>query len=301
MMEILKFPNRITIELTNRCNVSCIFCNRQKINMQLGDMEKPLFYKIIDEAAEHLPVKLVLFFRGESLLVPDLVEYIQYAKSKGLGPIQLASNALALTRKLAEDLITSEIDFISFSLDTLNEEVYKESRLTGDLATSMENVKYLGRRCSEEKVAGRKAPTLQVSTIDLEIYKDEQQNFIKYWKQYVDIVRVYYEHDEKGHLVNKDVQKLINLSGERKPCKKIFTDFIIYWDGKVALCNYDWEETYPIGNVKEKSIQELWMSERFQKLREMHQKAEFEGKLLCKDCHHWKIHYIPQGCFGHIY
>lgn len=300
-METLEFPNRITIELTNRCNVSCTFCNRQKVDMEIGDMEPALYYKIIDEAAEHLPVKLVLFFRGESLLVPDLVKYIRYAKGKGLGPIQLASNALALTKELAEGLIDSGIDFISFSLDTLNPEVYKESRLTGDLEASMEHVKYMGLRCREEKEAGRPAPDLQVSTIDMECYRGEQQQFITYWKQYVDVVRVYYEHDEKGHLVDEKVRRQLDLSGERKPCKKIFTDFIIYWDGRIALCNYDWEETYPIGNVKESSIIDLWMSERFQKLREMHRQAEFCNDLMCKECHHWKIHYMPQGSFGYTY
>lgn len=62
-MKKLSFPNRITVELTNECNVSCTFCNRQKIQMELGFMSKELYYKIIDEAAQHLPVKLVPFFR----------------------------------------------------------------------------------------------------------------------------------------------------------------------------------------------------------------------------------------------
>ena len=52
-----EFPNRITVELTNDCNVSCTFCNRQKIAMDIGYMSEALFYKIVDEASEHLPMK----------------------------------------------------------------------------------------------------------------------------------------------------------------------------------------------------------------------------------------------------
>lgn len=300
-MKALEFPNRITVELTNRCNVSCSFCNRQKYDMELGDMSPDLYYKIIDEASRHLPVKLVLFYRGESLLVPELVSYIQYAKQKGLGPIQLASNALALEKELAVELVESGIDFISFSLDTLDETVYKSSRMNGDLKTSMENVKYIGELCKQYKEQGKQVPVLQVSTIDLEIYKEEQETFIKFWKQYVDIVRVYYEHDEKGHLVNRDIQRLLDLDGMRKPCRKIFTDFIIYWDGRVALCNYDWDETYPIGNVRENSIQSLWCSEAFQKLRDMHISGEICKNVLCADCHHWKIDYTSEGYLGKVY
>ena len=61
-MEKLQFPNRITVELTNQCNVSCTFCPRQLMNMKIGNMDRKLYFKIIDEAAEHLPIKLVLFF-----------------------------------------------------------------------------------------------------------------------------------------------------------------------------------------------------------------------------------------------
>ena len=139
-MEKLVFPNRITIELTNKCNVSCTFCPRQTIPMKLGCMDMTLYKKIIDEASLHLPVKIVLFFRGESLLHPQFIDCLRYAKEKGLGPIQFASNALALTSNITEMMLEAEIDFVSFSLDTLNPEVYKKTRATGDLKKSMDNV-----------------------------------------------------------------------------------------------------------------------------------------------------------------
>ena len=47
-MNRLDFPNRVTIELTNRCNVSCTFCHRQVVQMELGDMSYELYNKIID-------------------------------------------------------------------------------------------------------------------------------------------------------------------------------------------------------------------------------------------------------------
>ena len=102
-MERLDFPNRITVELTNQCNVSCSFCPRQDVPMEIGFMDMGLYRKIIDEAAQHLPVKLVLFFRGESLLHPHFLQCLGYAKERGIGPIQFASNALALDAETAEN------------------------------------------------------------------------------------------------------------------------------------------------------------------------------------------------------
>lgn len=297
-MKKLDFPNRITIELTNRCNVSCTFCHRNKFPMKLGDMEEELFYKIVDEAALHLPVTLVVFLRGESLLYPKLISFIKYAKEKGLGPIQLASNGLRLNQDMAEALLESEVDFISFSLDTIDKEIYEKSRLTGDLDKSMKNVAYFGKRCRERKEQGKFAPTLQVSTIDLDIYRPRQKEFVEYWKQYVDVVRVYYEHDEKGHLVNPKVQEELILNSERKPCRKVFTDMIIYWDGQIALCCYDWNEQLDFGDIRKNSLQEIWNGEKYERIRRMHLNNAIEDDVLCKDCHHWKSDYLPEGYLG---
>ena len=216
-MKKLDFPNRITIELTNQCNVSCSFCPRQKINMEIGFMDIKLYKKIIDEASSHLPVKLVLFFRGESMLHPQFIECLQYAKEKGLGPIQFATNGFILDEEMADNIIKGGINYISFSLDTLNPKVYQSTRKYGDLKVSMENVIRLSEKCKRRKSNGLPAPTLQVSTIELKEYKEEQKEFIKFWKQYVDVVRVYYEHDEKGQFRNHEVQQELSLLGARKP------------------------------------------------------------------------------------
>lgn len=299
-MKKLEFPNRVTIELTNDCNVSCTFCNRQKITMNIGYMNENLFYKIIDEMAEHLPIKMVPFFRGEPLLHPRIVDFIKYAKRKGIGPIQMASNALLLDEKMQDSLIESGIDYISFSLDTLDNKLYKCSRLGGDLDISANNVKSMGLKCKKRKKEGLFAPTLQVSTINLNEYILGQKAFIDEWMRYVDIVRVYEEHDEKGRLVNSEIQKKLDVFSERMPCRKVFTDMLIYWDGQLALCNYDWNENRKIGNVSQMSLQEAWNSELYEKIRCMHLNKTFD-ESICKECHHWKIDYVKNGFLGQIY
>ncbi len=299
-MEKLNFPNRITVELTNDCNVSCTFCNRQKIAMDIGYMQDELFYKIIDEMAVHLPIKLVPFFRGEPLMHPRLIQFIRYAKQKGIGPIQLASNALLLDDKMQEELIETGIDYISFSLDTIDPQVYKCSRLLGDLNISSRNVESMGLKCKERKKKGLSAPTIQVSTINIEEYVSGQKEFIKRWLPYVDVVRVYEQHDEKGQLVDPKIRAKLNLFNERKPCRKVFTDMIIYWDGRLALCNYDWDDRRNIGNVNTMTLQEAWNSEEYETVRNMHRCSQFDNGI-CAECHHWKIDYTENGFIGTSY
>lgn len=299
-MEKLNFPNRITVEVTNNCNISCTFCNRQKVCMEIGYMSDELFYKIIDEASEHLPVKLVPFFRGEPLMHPHFVDFIKYAKSKGVGPIQMASNGLLLSDEYQDKLIDAGIDYISFSLDTISESVYSESRLNGDLGVSSKNVENMGLKCKERKNKGLFAPTLQVSTINIKQYKDTQDEFISKWKNYVDVVRVYEEHDEFGRLVNPIIRAKLDIFDKRLPCRKIYTDMVIYWNGKLALCNYDWDEKRIIGDVSRTSLQDAWNSDEYERIRDMHSRCSFDDSI-CSKCHHWKIDYVENGYIGSVY
>lgn len=298
----LTFPDRITVELTNQCNVSCTFCPRQCMQMEIGFMEMDLYKKIIDEASSHLPVKLVIFFRGESLLHPQFMECVRYAKEKKIGPIQFATNALGLTSELAEQIADAGVDFISFSLDTIDPEVYKQSRLTGDLSVSMENVKQMSEICADRKRRGLFSPTLQVSTIEIPVYMERQEEFIQFWKKYADIVRVYYEHDDQGRFRNKAIQKQLEREvPERLPCRKVFTDMLIYWDGRLALCNYDWRGELKGINVNHMSLQEAWDSEYYEEIRNMHMEKCISDDIMCRDCDHWRIDYMADGFLGKVY
>ena len=299
-MEKLNFPNRVTVELTNDCNVSCVFCNRQKISMDIGYIEDKLFYKIIDEMARHLPVKLVPFFRCEPLMHPQLIPFLQYAKQKGVGSIQMASNALLLDDEMQDRLIEAGIDYLSFSLDTVDPKVYERSRMFGNLEISSNHVKSMGLKCKERKKKGLPAPTIQVSTINIEEYLPKQKEFIEEWLPYVDVVRVYEQHDEKGRLVDPQIRKSLDIFEERKPCRKVFTDMIIYWDGRMALCNYDWNEQRNIGNANTMTLQEAWDSEEYENVRKMHLCNQFD-RGICADCHHWKIDYTENGFIGTSY
>ena len=301
-MEKLGCPNRIAVELTNQCNVSCTFCPRQSVDMKIGFMSMELYKKIIDEASDHLPVKLVIFFRGESLLHPEFIECVKYAKDKGIGPIQYATNAFELTNDMADKLLETGIDFISFSLDTLDPEIYRKSRLCGNLDISRDNVIYLSKKCDEKRKKGLQVPTLQVSTVEIEEYMPEQGKFIEFWKKYVDIVRVYYEHDDNGKFRNVEVQRLLEEEvPERKPCRKLFTDLLVYWDGQLALCNYDWRGGLQGLNLNKMTIEEAWNSKLYEQLREAHNNGEIADDIMCQNCQHWRIDYMQNGYLGKLY
>jgi radical SAM protein with 4Fe4S-binding SPASM domain len=300
IFKLKKFPDRITLEVTNRCNLGCTFCPRHLVDMNLGNMEWPLFKRIVDESSKYLPVTLVLFFRGESLIHPDLPKMIQYAKENGLGPIQLASNGFLLTDEMGEELINAGLDFISFSLDTIDKEIYQKTRVNSDLQIAMDNVIDFVNLCQIKKSQGYKVPEIQVSSVDVEEYRKSQPDFIDFWRKYADRVRIYMEHSSDGNLGSINKELLINKV-QRKPCGKIYTDIVIYWNGDIALCNHDWNNELAIGNVKEQSIAEIWHSDAYKDIRQMHEKTQFIENMTCAHCDHWQMYYLPEGFIGQVY
>lgn len=294
------FPRRITLEASSRCQLSCCFCPRHIGELPLGDMSWELFQKIVDEAASYLPVTLTLFFRGEPLLNPRLTAMIRYAKQKGLGPVQLASNGLGLNENLADEIVESGLDFISFSLDTLDSELYRTARQGGDLKKSMANVLNFCQRASQRRERGLAAPQIQVSSVDIEKYRFGQSDFINFWCQWADRVRLYVEHSSDGHPGSIDGE-LVKKIDCRQPCHKVFTDMVIYWDGQAALCNHDWCNQLTLGSAANSSLAEIWGSELYREIRRSHEQGRPLEGSVCVHCDHWQIHYLPEGFMGRLY
>ena len=233
---------------------------------------------------------------------PDFLEFIHYAKKKGIGPIQFATNAYAMNEEISDRIIDSGLDFISFSLDTLDSELYSNSRLKGNLQISMDHVIYMSHRCRERRKKGLPTPRLQVSTIEIEEYMEGQEDFIKFWKQYADVVRVYYEHDDNGRFRNQKIQERLEREvSNRQSCRKVFTDMLIYWDGELALCNYDWRGGLSGLNISKMSLADAWNSSVYERVREMHGSNRFTDDVMCINCEHWRIDYMPEGFLGKAY
>jgi len=267
--------------------------------MTLADMTKDLFINIVDEASNHLPVSMVLFFRGESFLHEHFLEFIKYTKSKGISPVIIATNALLLDETMQDALIDAELDFLSVSLDTNNADKYANSRKGGDLEVSKNNLISLCEKCKHRRLAGLKTPEVQVSTVDIEEYRDEKDKFIDFWRKYADIVRVYTEHSSDGNMGSVSSSSINN--NQRKPCLKVYTDMVIYWDGTVALCNHDWDNNLHIGNVNSTSMYDIWNGDTYENIRKMHESGNFDNSIVCKKCDHWFSYYTDNGFLGELY
>jgi len=258
-------------------------------------MEWSLYRKIIDEASTYLPVTLVPFFRGETLLHPQFLKMLRYAKEKGLGPIQIATNATLLTENISKEILHLELDFISFSLNSIDLSISKDE----DIRDPYKVREKLEAFIALKKKLNLKNPTIQVSLVETKKTKELVKRFVDEWIEKVDRVRVYKEHSKNGQFGSLDYKESKEL--RRKPCLKVLTDMVIYWDGRVALCNHDWFRKNHIGQAGKKTVQEIWQSNEYHHIRELHYQGRGDEDLSCQGCDHWILFYRPEKMIGELY
>lgn len=281
------FPKRVTVELSSQCNLSCTMCPRRYVPIKPGFMTVGLFKKIVAELKHRGVEAVVPFFRGESLLHPDFLEMMTHLRRYTSVKIQLATNALYLNEAIMTGLLSLEIDFISFSVDAYREETYNKIRQGGDYHQAVNNVREFLRLRAARKNGNN--IMVQVSATENAHNRSEIKDFIAYWKKTADRVRIYPRHSRGGKFGKLERSKYKRNEGERLPCRKLFTDFVIYYNGDVALCNHDWNRGNGIklGSVEQHSMSEIWNGGGYEKIFKKHQNRLWGAVRPCRDCDHW--------------
>ena len=113
----------LRISITNRCNVNCIYCHHDGMLESSSEMTSDEIYEIC-RIAKKIGVEKIRLSGGEPLVRKDIVEIVQKVASLDFKDISITTNGIFLD-KYAKDLKDAGLDRINVSLDTLNEETYK--------------------------------------------------------------------------------------------------------------------------------------------------------------------------------
>lgn len=276
-----EYPLELVVEVTNRCNLNCIICPRDKMNRKISDMPFELFKKIIDEVRGKVEM-IDLCFAGESLLHKDIFEMIKYAKQNKIKTF-IQTNCMDLDTYISKQLIDSGLDLLVLSIDAADSQTYKIVRSGGDYERVVNNAMNF---LQLKKSNGKKNPYTIVQMVYTKFNKDEVKKFYSFWRKYnVDAVRIKPFNTRAG-LVTKDYSAIKNgmNKNNKKPCIRLWRGMAIYCDGKVVPCCMDYTGRYIIGDVNENSVAEIWNSEPMVHLRELHLNGEYEKSELCKNC-----------------
>lgn len=119
----------VRISLTDRCNLSCVYCMPKGVPIKFLDMSELLsideiYY--ICEILSDLGIKKIKLTGGEPLLRHDIIDVIQKIRSiKNIEKITLTTNGVLLNRYF-DRLYENGIRDINMSLDSLNPQKYEQ-------------------------------------------------------------------------------------------------------------------------------------------------------------------------------
>lgn len=286
------FPPMVVVSIVNVCNLKCVHCYYPKFaahpQYKPNMMPRDIWTKICDEMAEHPWSILNLGTDGEPLLHKQFLEMMRYAKGKGIFPINLTTNGVRLEGDLARTVIEeSLLDVINISLDAFSEEKYRQIR-GGGYGRVWDNT----HRIIDLRNTHQTNVKIQVNIIHQPEVRDEIQAFVDYWEPLVDnvMVRTYYDatHVTGGTGPNITGKQDSFEAVERWPCQQFWRRFNIADDGTARFCVDDWYNKSRIGDLRNSTIEEIWQSEEYGRLRRWHLTGQFSKVPYCVKCTEWQ-------------
>lgn len=270
------FPTHIEIEASSACQMRCPMCKTTEMNNSgidfIGNMDIELYKKIIDECVGEPLYSIKLSWRGEPLLNPNIVDMVAYAKQRGVKDVAFLTNGERLNPEITEKLVYAGLDWMSISFDGMGE-VYNKIRKPAKFNETVEKIKYVKQ--FKDKI-GRKKPLIRIQSVYSAI-KGMESEFLALWKGVAD--RVNFIADQKRSVDQKDYKHDTSFL-----CPSPWQRMCISWDGKVAQCYGDYLMGNVLGNVKEKSIKEIWNDKPFKELRRLIKNGNRLATKPCRTC-----------------
>ena len=280
------YPMTVVLELVNRCNLECVMCYQGWRNdakkSQLNDEElDKLFKDFKDNSLDSLMISI-----SEPLLYKGINKVLDRAKEANIMDIFLFTNGSLLNSKNAEMILNSNITRLFVSIDGATKKSYDDVRVpvskrllkTDRLQDLENNIKnFMNMRNSLNKVL----PLVRTSFVALKENHHEIELFKNKWLKIVDSVEIQREVSVTAY--DKIIEKKV---GEKRldkyNCQEPWGQLGIYSDGSVAPCCNIVGRNYPIGNIKENTVKEIWNGNKMNKIRDGFRNNE--PNKVCQTC-----------------
>ncbi|PWU57205.1 pyrroloquinoline quinone biosynthesis protein PqqE, partial [Micromonospora globispora] len=169
-------PSHLQLEITSACNLRCLMClvrYRPPVNKLAGAMPPELFHRLVEEMPGLR--RLTLQGLGEPLLSPYLMEMVSTAVGRDIA-VGFNSNATLLTRRRAEELVASGVDWLHVSLDGAGAAGYERVRDGADFDRVVANLAGL---VEAKRAAGSATPWIRVVFVAMRDTIDELPDLVR--------------------------------------------------------------------------------------------------------------------------
>jgi len=279
---------QICIENAIDCNSRCIMCGHSK-NKLHGFMPMDLFRKIIDDCFASGIRGVNLLGYGEPFVDPFLFDRIKYLRKYSM-IYGLFTNGSLLDAIKAEKLLSlGGLVKVNFSVCGLRADVYE--KIMSGLKRDKVYDNILSFLALKEKY-NLKDLLVAISTVKLHLNTPELKDFIRFWKKQKGVNHII-TANLWDRVAGKDVSGLGKLEQFHSrglwlaPCRQLWGNFNVYYDGRVAPCCDDAaNRELIIGDFKTQTLSQIRTSKEIKDLRRLHLENKRLEHPICGRCRH---------------
>lgn len=290
--EPIPFPRVLRIEPASLCNLACSHCPTGTVDMDRGVMCNVVFERVlaeIDRNKDYIKV-IVLYHGGEPFLNPNFYKMVAQIKSINNNFfIKTVSNGMALTKKNAENILSSGIDSIEFSLDGESSEESQYVRVKSNTEITIKNIKWLLSLKKSRDVA---KPDIYIATTQFLRDKNMAELLgepaVPAWlaqlfdgeiSGYKSTYAIKWPY--MGNSGKFDFAKPVGGS-DSDECDQIINTLTVRADGSVVPCCYDLTSKLVMGNIIKESLADIWNGQQYLMLRQSIKSKNYIS--ICATC-----------------
>jgi len=284
------FPLFLQIETNQICNLRCPSCpigapDAHAKYISTEKMSWETYQKIILEGEKYGCPSCEPQGTNEPLLDQDLEKQIKFAADHGFLDIMLNSNATLLSESRARSMLKSGLTRIRFSLDAATKETYEKVRLGGKYDVTMNNIERFLQIKKEENF---ELPVVGVNFCKTKFNEHEEGKFVEQWIDKVDFIVI--QEFQPPELDNDYTEFLPSHSDYTEVlqndfhCQQPWQRVLIRSSGEVCPCCAFFSTELSLGNLKDKTIHELWNGDEMRNLRQLHKNGNYAENSWCKKC-----------------
>ena len=254
-------------------------------------MSDQIYQKVLKEAKEIGVKQIGLSVYGEPLLDVKFLQRARLADKLGF-QFYFFSNASLLTESMSRELLQLP-GFTSayFSVNGFNRKTYEEIMVGLNRDKVFANIlKFL-----ELKRKFRRSVKVIIDCVIFEKNKHEVRDIQRFWQSQEGVDTVYFPviRNRGGTKLDIELQRndisfspLSKKGRQLHPCRYLWEGIFVYWNGDVGVCCEDnAARRIVIGNVKDRTLKEIWNGNEMNKLRHLHLEGKRHLHQVCgKQC-----------------
>jgi hypothetical protein len=242
-------------------------------------MDLGLFGSLVDQAAAIGVREVRLFLAGEPFLHPDLATMIERCTARGLRS-QVNTNATAMTPERSRAALDAGVSCLVISLDGADASTYEANRPGATFSRTVENVRALLAQRARRDAARTEVVVQTIRPVGEPLAPPPGLRAL-FAGLPAPGFKVIHPHNFRGE--SREVAAPRRDLAAPVPCKFLWHQLDVAWDGRVLGCCADLNGFLVRGDLTRETILDVWNNEATSALRASHRRPP-SAHALCRDC-----------------